>query len=133
MKAVLRNYRQSPRKVRLVADYIRGKNALEAITELRFVTKRASEPIAKLIESALANAKENNSVSDEEQKNLFIKEIRVNEGFTLKRFMPRAMGRATTIRKRTSHVHIVLGKKEEITSKKTKAQKGKQEEKVVSS
>lgn len=119
MKAILRNYRQSPRKVRLVADLIRGKKIPEAQKTLRFLTKRASRPLAKLLSSAVANARHNRGVADE--KDLFIKEIRVDDGSTLKRFMPRAMGRATPIHKRTSHISIVLGAKNVTDAKKADA------------
>ena len=102
--AKLSNYRQSPRRVRLVADLVRGKKVPEAVTELNFLTKRASSPIKKLIESAVANAK-NLSVDTD---SLFIKEIRVDKGVVMKRSMPRARGRAFPINKRTSHVMIVL-------------------------
>jgi large subunit ribosomal protein L22 len=105
MKAILKNYRQSPRKVRLVADAVRGKKVADAITTLRFMPKKAAEPVKKLIESAFANAK-NSSVATE---SLIVKEISVNEGPTLKRTMPRARGSANLIRKRTSLISVVLG------------------------
>lgn len=117
MKAFLKNYRQSPRKVRLIADLIRGKRAIDALTSLRFAGKRAASPIKKLLESAIANAKENNKLDKE---NLFIKEIRVDQGVTLKRHRPRAHGRSTPINKRTSHVNIVLGEKIKSPVKKAK-------------
>jgi len=103
--ATLKNYRQSPRKVRLVADQVRGKKALAAITELTFTPKRASLPVQKLIESAVANAEHNSGLKAE---NLIIKEIRVNDGFSMKRFIPKARGMAHPIKKRTCHVEIVL-------------------------
>lgn len=105
MKAILKNYRQSPRKVRLVADFLRGKNVSIALREVNFLTKRASHPIKKLIESAAANAKENFGI---EKEDLVIKEIQVNKGFTLKRSLPRAFGRASAIHKHSSHVSIIL-------------------------
>ncbi|MCR4306512.1 MAG: 50S ribosomal protein L22, partial [Candidatus Yonathbacteria bacterium] len=103
--AILKNYRQSPRKVRLVADFLRGKNVSIALQEVNFITKRASHPIKKLIESAAANAKENFGI---EKEDLVIKEIQVNKGFTLKRSLPRAFGRASAIHKHSSHVSIIL-------------------------
>ena len=112
MKAYLRKYRQSPRKVRLVADYIRGQRAVDALELLGALSKRASLPIKKLLNSALANARIQKDLSPD---SLYIKEIRVDEGPTLKRFMPRAFGRATPIRKRTSHVSIILGEQLEQT------------------
>ncbi len=105
MKAVLRNYRQSPRKVRLIADLVRGKEVVRAIPILNAVSKRAALPVRKLIDSAVANAKGQGVAATD----LTIKEIRVDEGPTLKRIMPRARGSAAPIRKRTSHVSVVLG------------------------
>jgi len=115
VKAELKNYRQSPRKVRLVADLIRGKKAEEALTLLAFTIKRSSDPIKKLLESAIANADHN---FDIKVSDLFVKEIRVDEGPTLKRFRARAHGRASSIRKRTSRVLINLDKIEGKASKK---------------
>lgn len=108
MKAILKNYRQSPRKVRLVADLVRGKRADESLRTLEFTPKRASKTIAKLIESAIANATNNDNKKPE---NLYVSEIKVDEGFTLKRFRPRARGRAARIRKRTSHIAVTLAEK----------------------
>jgi len=105
MRAYLKNYRQSPRKVRLVADILRGKSVSRALASLAFLPKKASGQLKKLLMSAIANAKTNNK---KDKADLFIKEIYVNEGPTLKRFMPRAMGRATRINKRTSHISIIL-------------------------
>jgi large subunit ribosomal protein L22 len=108
MKASLPNYKQAPRKVRLLADLVRGKSVVQALTELSFLEKRASEPMKKLIASAAANAEKN---FDAKKDSLFIKEIRVDKGQVLRRFMPRARGRATPIRHRTSHVNIMLAVK----------------------
>lgn len=105
MKATLRNYRQSPRKVALVAGLVRGKTAGSALTQLKFTTKRASSPVVKLLESAIANAK-NSGVSNPES--LIIKEIRVDKGMVLKRMMPRARGSAARILKRSSHIMLTL-------------------------
>lgn len=117
MKAYLKNYRQSPRKVRLVAGLIRGKGANEAIAELDFLAKRAGFPIKKLLLSAIANAKQ----TGVETENLFIKELTVDKGVTLKRMMPAAMGSAHRINKRTSHIMLVLGE-QAVKSKKSKVQ-----------
>ncbi len=106
MKAVLTNHRQSPRKVRLLADMIRGKKVNEAILVLNFTAKKSSGQMVKVLNSAIANAVVNH---DADRANLFIKEVRINKGLIMKRFMPRARGRATPIRHRTSHIHIVLG------------------------
>ena len=109
MKAKLRYLRISPRKTRLVVDLIRGKNVEEAISILTFTRRAASEPVRKLIESAMSNAEE----QDFDVEALYVKEIQVNEGPTLRRYRPRAMGRATRINKRTSHVTCVLGDRSE--------------------
>lgn len=108
--ASLKNYRQSPRKVRLVANLVKGKKVDEALNMLGHVTKRASNPLAALVLSAVANAKNNFNI---EKDNLFIKEMRVDGGVVLKRSMPRARGSAFPIKKRTSHVSVVLAPKVE--------------------
>lgn len=105
MKALLRFHRQQPRKTRLLADLVRGKNVERALLELKYLNKRASGAFMKLIESAAANAKEQQGV---EKKDLIVKEVRVDKGITFKRFMPRARGRATPINKRTSHIFVRL-------------------------
>ncbi len=107
MKALLKNYRQSPRKVRLIADLIRGKSVGKALDTLKFVNKRASEPFAKLIRSAEANAKSQGA----DVQALVIKSVAVNKGTVLKRFMPRARGSAARINKRNSHISVELGTK----------------------
>jgi large subunit ribosomal protein L22 len=106
MRATLRFLRVSPRKTRLVADLVRGKNVTDAVYTLTVTRRAASDPIRKLIESAAANAENLDDTVDTDE--LYIREIYVNEGPTLKRFRPRAMGRATRINKRTSHVTCVL-------------------------
>ena len=103
--AKLKYLRQSPRKVRLVADLIRGKNFSSALVELRHLPKRAPLPLEKLLRSALANASHNFQL---DSSGFSIKDIRVDEGPMQKRFMPRAFGRSAPIRKRTSHVTLVL-------------------------
>lgn len=120
MKAFLKNYRQSPRKVRLVADLIKGKNIADALVSLDFLVKRSSTPVKKLLESAIANA----VALGNDKENLFIKEIRVDKGIVMKRMMPRAMGSGARINKRTSHITLVLGEK---TAKVSKAKKTKEE------
>ena len=107
MKAILKNYRQSPRKVRLIADLVRGKTTTDALATLQFVDKRASGPFAKVINSAIANAKDQGKAIDK----LFIKEVRVDKGTVLKRSMPRARGSASRINKRNSHISVELGEK----------------------
>ncbi len=105
--ATLSNYRQAPRKVRLVANLIKGKTVPAALNMLMVTTKRASDPLVKLLESAVANAKDR-GISIE---GLFVKEIRVNQGLVMRRMMPGARGTGFPIRKKTSHVHITLDTK----------------------
>ncbi len=116
MKAFLKNYRQSPRKVRLVADLVKGKNANQAVVALNLLPKRAGLPISKLILSAVGNAKQ----LGVQAENLFVKELRVDKGIVMKRMMPRAMGRGARINKRTSHITLVLGEKIAKVKKETK-------------
>lgn len=116
MKALLKNYRQSPRKVRLVGDLIKGKRVIDAQTQLRNLPKRASLPIMKLLDSAIANAKS----SEIKLENLMIANVTVNKGLVMKRSMPRARGSASRINKRTSHVMLTL---KEITAKIPKVKK----------
>ena len=105
VKAQLKYLRQSPRKVRLVADTVRGKSISEATAKLRFASKTAASPLQKLLASAVANAQHNFKL---DKGNLFIKSIRVDQGSVLKRYRPRAFGRAAPIRKKTSHITIIL-------------------------
>src|SRR5665647_1179389 len=119
MKAYLKNYRQSPRKVRLVAGLIKGKRVDQAVAELDFLAKRAGLPIKKLLLSAVANAKQMGMEPD----NLFIQELRVDKGITMKRMMPAAMGTGHRINKRTSHLNLVLG--ERLVAKPKEAKKKK--------
>lgn len=107
--ATLSNYRQSPRKVRLVADLIRGKSVAAAQAEMRFLPKRAAAPLSKLLMSAVANAKAADVTASDE--NLFIRDVRVDKGMTLKRIMPRARGSAARINKRSSHIVLTLANK----------------------
>jgi len=116
MKAFLKNYRQSPRKVRLVASLIKGKSVAQAIAELDFLAKRSGLPIKKLLLSAVANAK-NMGI---ESENLFIKELRVDKGIVMKRMMPAAMGTGHRINKRTSHINLLLAEKVLPVKKTTK-------------
>ncbi len=106
MKASLQQYRQAPRKVRLVADLIRGKSVAEAKIELRSVGKRASLPILKLLQSAFANARR--LTPGAQEADLIISEIRVDKGPVLKRFQPRARGSGAPIHKHTSHIKVAL-------------------------
>ena len=106
MKASATHIRISPRKVRMVVDTVRGKSVSQALSILGFTRKKAALPVQKLLKSAVANAVENDGINDVET--LVIDRIMVDEGPTLKRYMPRARGRATPIRKRTSHIRIML-------------------------
>jgi len=105
VSASLNYLRIAPRKVRLVADLIRGKKVSKIISILSFTNKKAAVPLLKLIKSALANAVNNYKLNPD---NLFLKRILVNEGPKLKRLMPRARGQAFKIEKKTSHVIVVL-------------------------
>ncbi len=126
MKAFLKNYRQSPRKVRLVADLIKGKRVSEAFTQLKNLSKRASDPIEKLLASAVANAKQ----AGINVENLILENVTVNKGIVLKRSMPRARGSASRINKRTSHVVLTL-KEVNAEVKKIKKEKTEKKEKEV--
>ncbi|MEK7150445.1 MAG: 50S ribosomal protein L22 [Patescibacteria group bacterium] len=118
--AKLNNYRQSPRKVRLIANLVKGKKVEDALDILNFAGKRASLPLKTLIESAIANAKNNFNL---EKENLFVKEFRVDGGAILYRRMPRARGTAYPIRKRTSHVCVELEPREVKKKDKVKFKK----------
>ena len=106
MRAKAKYARIAPRKARLVADEVRGKSYPEASSILRFINKKGAKIVGDVINSAAANAEHNMDVDPEE---LFVREIRVDEGPTIKRYRARAMGRATMIRKRTSHITVELG------------------------
>lgn len=120
VNASLRYLRIAPRKVRLVVDSIRGRNARLAERDLQFSTKLAAVSVLKLLRSAIANAEHNFHL---DPAKLYIKHIVANEGPTLKRYRPRAFGSAAVIRKRTSHVMLVLGttEKEKSEVQKTAA------------
>ena len=104
-RSVSRHLRIAPRKARLVIDLIRGKNVGEALNILEFVPKKGAHLVAKTLKSAVANA-ENTQHVDVDR--LYVKHVSVGAGSTLKRFTPRAQGRATPIRKRTSHLVIIV-------------------------
>ena len=109
-KASVRTVRIAPRKVRLVVDLIRGKKIGEAVAILRLTPKAASPVVEKVLNSAIANAEHNYEMDLE---NLIVSEVFVDEGPTMKRFRPRAQGRASAINKRTSHITIVVSEKKE--------------------
>lgn len=104
-KAVLKNIRISPQKARLVADMIRGKQVDNALNTLKFTPKKGARIIRKVVESAVANANQNESIDVD---TLFVKKIYIDGGPMLKRIRPRAMGRASRILKRSSHITVVL-------------------------
>ena len=104
-RAELRHARISARKVKIVIDLIRGKNAKEAIAILKYTNKAAAPMVEKLVKSAVANAVNNNKM---DETKLYISEIYANQGPTMKRILPRAKGSADRIRKRTSHIVVVL-------------------------
>ena len=104
-KAIAKHVRISPRKVKVVADLVRGKHVDEALAILKFTPKKGAEVLEKVVKSAVANAENN---FDLDRENLFISEVYANQGPTLKRWRPRAQGRAFQIRKRTSHIGVVV-------------------------
>ncbi len=127
-KATLSNFRQAPRKMRMVVNAVRGKSVTEALTNLDFIAKKASSPVKTLIMSALANAK----ALDIPTENLIVKTIKVDGGKIMYRRMPAARGSAHPIRKRTSSVFVELGEKE-VKAKKNKVTKEVEVSKEVKS
>ena len=123
--ARVKHIRVTPTKARRVVNLIRGKQAMEALAILKFAPQGASEPVYKLVASAIANAKVKADASNEylDEQDLFVASAFVDEGTTLKRFRPRAQGRAFRINKRTSHITVVLSTPEETTSTGAGAQK----------
>ena len=125
MRAVAKYVRIAPRKARLVADEVRGKSYPEAVSILRFTNKKAAKMVGDVIDSAAANAEHNLDADPDE---LFVREIRVDEGPTIKRYRARAMGRATMIRKRTSHITVELGAPAGVVSAAAMGTPGDEEE-----
>lgn len=113
MEAVarLRNQSTSPRKMRLIADLVRGMDAYKALSVLKFSTKHPSVPLEKLLLSAIDNWKQKNPEADVAEANLFIKTIFVDEGRSIKRMLPAPQGRANRIRKRSNHVTVIVDSK----------------------
>jgi large subunit ribosomal protein L22 len=128
MKAHLKQIRISPKKTNVVAGLVRGKNVLEALDILKFTPKKAAHHLFKVIHSAMSNAENN---EQKKRENLVIKEIVVNKGLVLKRYLPSTRGRALPLRKPTTHISVILeeskltpsplpkAKKKEVTSKKS--------------
>lgn len=123
--AKLKNLRISPRKTRLVTDLVKGRDVEEALVILGHTVKRTSVPLEKLLRSAIANA-ENNLGLD--KSNVYIYDIQVGEGATLKRWLPRAYGRATKLLKRSSNIYLVLEERVEGKNRKSKEQLKKERE-----
>ena len=127
MEAVtrVRHIRVTPMKARRVVNLIRGKQATEAMAILKFAPQAASEPVYKLVQAAIANAKVKADASNTylNEDDLFVSAAFVDEGTTLKRFMPRAQGRAFRINKRTSHITVVVATPDELAAKKAGAAK----------
>lgn len=133
MKAYLNNYRMSPRKVRLVADAVKNKNVAKADVVLSFMPKKAARTIRTLIRSAVSNAVNNGGIQTE---HLFVKNVEVNQGVTLKRWRARARGSASPINKRTSNVSVTLVEKTDtkaVPEKKVEVKKAKVESPRTSS
>lgn len=107
-KAIAKTVRIAPRKIRLVVDLIRGKEIGEAVAILNLTRKGSTDAVTKVLKSAVANATNNYEM---DMSKLFVKEVSVNEGPTLKRFKPRAKGSASSIMKRTSHITVVVAEK----------------------
>ncbi len=128
-KAKLKYLIMAPRKVRLVADQMRGQSVAKSKSFLKFTVKKATAPLLKLLDSAVANAKND---FDLDEPNLYISEIRVDEGPKIKRWMPRARGSASQIQKKTSHITLVLSEiKESIKPTKKSVSKEAEATSVV--
>lgn len=123
--AKVRNIRITPQKARRVVDLVRGKQAHEALAILKFAPQAASEAVGKLVASAIANARVKADAANEyfDEQDLYIATIFVDEGVTMKRFQPRAQGRAFRIRKRSSHITVTLATPDEFADASTNAQK----------
>jgi large subunit ribosomal protein L22 len=112
-RAIQRHLRRSPRKVRLVADVVRGEQVDKALKKLSFLNKAASDDVSKVVRSAAANIRDKFQEERLDDDQIYIKTIYVNEGTTLKRIQPRAQGRANRINKRSCHITVVVAKQEE--------------------
>ena len=110
-KALIKYIRMSPRKVRLVADMVRGKSVDDAINALHFIPQRASEPVGKAVRSAAANAVNVQSGDKIKPEDLFVKAVWVDQGPTTRRYSPGPMGRASIVRKRSCHLTVVVSDK----------------------
>jgi large subunit ribosomal protein L22 len=117
VKAIYKNLRSSPRKINNILKSIRGKNANVAMRDLEFLDKRAANEIKKTLKSAIANAENNNQLDID---NLIVKEAYVGKGITLKRFMPRARGRAAGIKKHFSNLTIIVSENKKVMAEANK-------------
>lgn len=115
-RATQKHLRRSPRKVRLVVDAVRGDRVDKALKKLEFTNKGSADEVAKVVKSAAANIRDKFQEARLDNQEIYISEIYVNEGATLKRIQPRAMGRANQIRKRTSHITVVVANKKELVN-----------------
>ncbi|NIR69939.1 MAG: 50S ribosomal protein L22 [Aliifodinibius sp.] len=115
-RATQKHLRRSPRKVRLVVDSVRGDRVDKALKKLEFTNKGAADEVAKVVKSAAANIRDKFQEARLDNQEIYISEIFVNEGATLKRIQPRAMGRANQIRKRTSHITVVVANNKELVN-----------------
>lgn len=120
MKAYLKNYRQSPRKVRIIGNLVKGKSVPHALTELSFLIKRGAGPVRKLVASAAANAKANDGI---DAANLIVKNVTVNKGMVLRRLEYKARGSANVLHKRASNITVELATKSEAKVKKGASKK----------
>jgi len=118
-RAVQRHLRRSTRKLRLVADAVRGMNVQKALNQLQFTKNAGAEDVAKVIKSAAANVRDKFQDDAAENKDLFIKTIFVDEGVTLKRIQPAPQGRAHPIRKRASHITVIVARQESTETTKS--------------
>ena len=114
-KARIKNFRTTPRKARLIADFIRGKDLKRVLAELKFINKKAAIGFSKLLSSAKANAENNFSMKADD---LFVKSVTVNEGQVLKRYRPGSQGRALPIKRRLSRIEVVLSERKKKGKKK---------------
>lgn len=115
-RAIQKHLRRSPRKVRLVVDSVRGDRVDKALKKLEFTNKGAADEVAKVVKSAAANIRDKFQEARLDNQEIYISEIFVDEGATLKRIQPRAMGRANQIRKRTSHITVVVANNKELVN-----------------
>ena len=129
--AKLMYLRITPRKVRAVADLIRGMKVGEALAQLAYVEKRAAEPVGKLLRSAVANAEQAAKGGAFDADKLVVKSLMVDQGPSLRRFMPRAMGRAFKILKKTSHISLIVADDVVVAKKLTKKKAGAKKSKAI--